>query len=517
MKQTTKKLVMAGLTFEISVMAGLTRHPLLIMGWRVKPAMTGLLGIFLLVPLFGVGSLRRLASYDVAWTLRRTWLLGIFLLIFCSCNDNFDNYSTNPNDVLTFSTDTVAFDTIISTVRTPYKAFMIRNSHKKPLLISSISLETGGNSAFHINVDGRAGQSFESIEIRANDSLYVLVDVTPHLAQSNDPQLLSDKIIFVTNKIQQSIVLQATAQDCEMWTGKHIVSDTTLTNQKPFVIYDSLVVDAGATLHIAEGVKFYMHSNAEIIVHGTLQAHGTLEKPIIVRGDRFDYWIGIPYDRIPGQWGGIRFSENSFDNELERVHIRNGKFGLYFEPSTPNQLKIKLKSIVLTNFKGALLNAANCRIEVENSELSNAKDGLVWLDGGDYSFIHCTLANYYPGNAETGWGSSEQLTVQLTGDNPIHADFYNTIIWGGSKNSEITFDSQDGVTFGNCITHEDPLFLKSNWKDYAYDFHLHLLSPAIHAADPTYSLLVPFDLDGIDRFKDGKPDIGAYEDWVISF
>jgi hypothetical protein len=259
-----------------------------------------------------------------------------------------------------------------------------------------------------------------------------------------------------------------------------------------------------------------MHNNAEIVVHGSLQAYGTLEKPIVIRGDRFDTWIGIPYDRVPGQWGGIRFSSDSYNNELERVQMRNGKFGLDFEASTPEQLKIKLKSVVLTNFKGTLLSAANCRIELENCELSNAKDGLMWLDGGDYTLIHCTLANYYSGNSETGWGSSNQTTVQLVGENPMVARFYNTIIWGGSKNSEVTFDTREGIEFVNCLIHEDPLFLKSKWKEYAYDFHLHLLSPAINAADPAYSLLVPYDLDGIDRFKDGKPDIGAYEDWVIS-
>jgi hypothetical protein len=336
--------------------------------------------------------------------------------------------------------------------------------------------------------------------------------------------------------VQQSIVLQATAQDCEMWTGKYITSDTLLTNQKPFVIYDSLVVDAGVTLRLAEGVRFYMHNNAEIIVHGTLQAHGTQENPVVIRGDRFDNWINIPYDRVPGQWGGIYFSENSFDNELENVRIRNGKYGLAFEKSTPEHLKMKIKNTVLTNFKGALLSAENCRIEVENSELSNAKDGLVLLDGGDYTFIHCTLANYYSGNAETGWGSSNQVTVQLFGTEPMRATFYNTLIYG-SGNSDIGFKEEEGIAFYtffknclipnkgasnddpndpnaqlvDCIIREDPLFLKDEWKDYYYNFRLQQESPAVNAADPAYSLLVPLDLDDNDRFKDEKPDIGAYE------
>jgi hypothetical protein len=370
----------------------------------------------------------------------------------------------------------------------------------------------------------------------------VLVDITPKFAQSDEPRMLSDKIIFVTHQVRQSVVLQAVAQDCEMWTGKRILSDTILTNQKPFVIYDSLVVEAGATLHIAEGVKFYMHGNAEIVVHGTLQANGTAEKPVVIRGDRFDNWINIPYDRVPGQWGGIRFSSDSYDNELENVRIRNGKFGLNFEASTPERLKIKIKNGILTNFKGALLSAVNCRMEVENCELSNAKDGLLWLDGGDYSFVHCTLANYYSGNVEAGWGISNQETVQLLGNYPMRAHFYNTIIWGDGQRSAIAFSPQEAIDFFpffknclipnknasndssddpnaqlvDCIINRDPLFLKDKWKEYVYDFHLHLLSPAINVADPAYSLLVPYDLDGIDRFKDDKPDIGAYEDWVVT-
>jgi len=41
-----------------------------------------------------------------------------------------------------------------------------------------------------------------------------------------------------------------------------------------------------------------------------------------------------------------------------------------------------------------LFSARNCKIEVTNTELTNAGGGVVVLIGGNYCFVHCTLANF---------------------------------------------------------------------------------------------------------------------------
>ncbi|GHT46782.1 hypothetical protein AGMMS49965_24560 [Bacteroidia bacterium] len=419
--------------------------------------------------------------------LRKFHILLLFTAwtaFFAACDDGFDDYSTSPADVLTFSTDTVAFDTIISTIRTPFATFAIRNLSAKTLLISSIALEKGGN--FKINVDGRAGKTFEKIEILAKDSIFVLVEAQASENQSDTPTEIIDRIVFVTNGVTQSVVLQAVAQDAEVHKTLTVTTDSTLSSAKPYLIYDSLVVQAGATLRIPAGTCLYMHANAEIRVQGTLHLLGTEDNPVVIRGDRFDRTVGIPYDRIPGQWGGIYFASGSYDNVMEHARIRNGTYGLIFsepEPTTTRS-KMRMNNTVLTNFKGMLLSATNCRIAFDHCELSNAKDGLLQLNGGEYTLDHCTLANYYfSGRQEYGWGTTDNATVFLH-DN-TQATFDHTIIWGTHylSTSKINVAPEAECDLRECLTDEDPKFRIIMSEDYIkadfiYDFRLQTDSPA---------------------------------------
>ncbi|GAP71226.1 hypothetical protein SAMD00024442_1_43 [Candidatus Symbiothrix dinenymphae] len=423
--------------------------------------------------------------------MNRFWFGLVFLVAaFVGCDDGFEDYSYSPDDLLAFSADTVVFDTIVSAVRTPFGAFMVRNWHDKALLISSISLANGAN--FRINVDGRAvavGGALSNVEILANDSLYVLVVAQPMLNNLDEPREILDHIVFVTNGVTQSVVLQAVAQDAEICTaGMNIATDATLGSAKPYVIYDSLVVQAGATLTIPAGARLYMHDKAEIVVCGTLQLLGTEANPVTIRGDRFDRMVGIPYDRIPGQWGGIWFDSQSYNNVIEHARIRNGSQGLTFANADTILPKLSMRNTILTNFKGMLVSATNCRMEFDRCELSNARDGLLHLNGGKYTVNHCTIANYYfNGRAEYGWGNTKDETVFLR-DN-TQATFENTIIWGANytSTSKISFaENAENLhyLFRNCLTEKDPKFRIIMSEDpakaeFIYDFRLQAGSPAL--------------------------------------
>jgi hypothetical protein len=486
-------------------------------------------------------------------------LFSLFSASFFSCKDDFENYSTSPHDLLMFSVDTLRFDTVLSTVNTPFNTFMVYNRNSKPLLISSIQLKNAGESPFKINVDGQAGNSFSDIEIRANDSLYVLVDIKPDKTGNNQPVIITGHIEFVTNGQSQEVILEAYGQDVVVWKGLTLSSHTVLSNLKPFLIYDSLVIDEGIVVDVKAGTTFYMHKNAEIIVKGALRINGSAEKPVVIRGDRMDAMVGVPYDLIPGQWGGIRFTSTSFDNVFEYARIRNGNFGLKLEPSDPSRSKLKMNNVVLTNFKGILVHSVNCRLSAENCEFSNSKGALLNLIGGNYSFTHCTLANYYASSQEAGWGNSDNETVQLltyyveeetdtTHYSIEQADFYNTIVWGMKNQSSskiqlgISGNAFLNYYFENCVipnkdaTNDDvndpkiiprlvnclidkyPEFLDINpakeGKDeyeFYYDFRLDSISPARNTANPKFARRFPYDINGIDRFLDEGPDIGGYE------
>ena len=488
---------------------------------------------------------------------RPYWPFYLFIILlstnFFACKDDFENYSNNPQDLLSFSTDTLSFDTVLTTVNSPVLFFRVYNKNARPLLISSVQLAEGANSGFKINVDGMAGTLFENVEVLANDSLLVLVDVKPKENGEYTPVLFTDYILFETHNIQQKVVLQAYGQDVYTHRGTIISTDSVLDNRKPYLIYDSLVIDKGARVEIGEGSVFYMHNNAQLIVKGTIKIKGSLEKPVVFRGSRTDYMVTIPYDLIPGQWGGIRFAPESYDNELENVRIRNGKYGMDLEVcEDPSRSKLYMKNVVLTNVSGILLQAVNCHIIAENCEFSNAKDALLYLVGGSHRFTHCTITNCYPYNPELGWIRSDKETIVLTdavlnwdtenGYFPvINATFSNSIIWGYSstirivkskpdtdfpylfKNCLLSNKEKDDTRIVDCLIQPDTLLQKSLFRKTdpidiekntwypSFDFRLQKDSPAKNAANPEIATQIPYDLKGYYRFTDGHPDLGAYE------
>ena len=141
-----------------------------------------------------------------------------------SCID--DDFTTNPSHVLAFSTDTVAFDTVFTTIGTSTRSFRIYNPNKKSLNISSIKLADAEHSGFHINVDGMSGDNFTNVEIRGKDSLYVFVEANIDPANQDNPIFIVDSIVFVTNGIQQDVKLTAYGQDVIIKRGETFTTDT---------------------------------------------------------------------------------------------------------------------------------------------------------------------------------------------------------------------------------------------------------------------------------------------------
>ncbi|MDR1373331.1 MAG: hypothetical protein LBJ17_09515 [Dysgonamonadaceae bacterium] len=481
---------------------------------------------------------------------KHLWTIVVIICCCTACGDDTEKYSHNPAHLLTFSTDTLSFDTLLTAVNSPVKAFRAYNRNSSPLLISSVSLEQGDNSPFKINVDGFAGKNITNTEIRAGDSIYIMVNIFPDDLGQTTPTRIRDNIVFITNGVSQKIVLDGWGQDVFHSREIIISTDSTLSAAKPYLVTDSIYVAEGATLTVTEGTVFYMRNNAQIIVNGTLKTQGTIDHPVTIRGSRTDHLplsTPIPYDLIPNQWGDIRFGSNSFNNELTNTQIRNGNSGLIFDPSTPEQKKIILKNTRITNVSISLIEAVNCNISAENCEFSNSGNVCLNLTGGSYEFTHCTIANYYPSYREAGWKQSDNKTLYLsnhaadantgaTQNIPLlKADFRNTV-FASLKTTGISINyteetispsftsclftdrTDEDKYFTNCLfgVRQDHIFIDSRASDaygenFAFDFSLLDDSPARNAADINTAQTVPFDLNGASRLQDGKPDIGAYE------
>ncbi len=471
-------------------------------------------------------------------------ILSLFLgILFTSCDD--ENFSTDPKYKLEFSTDTLTFDTVFTTLGSATSKILIYNRNKVALNISYIGIENGVNSPFRINVDGAIrNNEFSDIEIRANDSMYVFVEVTIDPNNINSPVFIEDSIVLRTNGVKQAIKLHAFGQDMELLRNKYILNDTTLTAEKPYLIYGYAAIDTAKTLTLNPGCQLYFHNNANLIVYGNLKAEGTAEKPIVMRGDRLDkikFETPFPYNNVAGQWGGIFLLWNEGKHVMKHVNMNSGYVGVYFSNNDRSRLpELEISNSKIHNFLLYGLVVQNGNVTVINSEISNSSSYCVYLNGGKHRFIQSTIANFFNNSSVQPVLRDKKPAVMIMNLNrtaPMETAFYNCII-SGSADNEFTlatrFEEQYKGVFRNCYIQrtkplELPQFTDIRWsekndtvfksirynveKKTYFNFTPDSVSPARGIADPAiiqqYNL--QFDLNGNNRLEDAAPDAGAYE------
>ncbi len=462
---------------------------------------------------------------------------------FVACNNDLD-FTTNPNDALSFSSDTISFDTVFMTIGSSTRRLMVYNHNNKALKISSIKVLNADKSGFHINVDGWGGESeLRDVEVWGKDSMFVYVEVKVDPTKKDNPILISDSIEFITNGTRQIVHLIAYGQDVTIWHGKIIEQDTTLTGKKPFLIYDSLYIAPNITLTLEKGTILYFHDKANVLVKGRIKASGTWEEPVVFRGDRSDNLLtNLPYDLVPGQWGGIHLFPESYNNELDHVYIRNGSYGILADSSDVSIPKIYLKNSILHNVSGHLISGINYQIQAINCQFSNAGGALVKILGGSGNFVQCTMANYM-GLVDRTSPALVLKNYNVFGETlvlyPINeATFQNCIIYGtmASSSGEISLNNEYKDTevpapfnhyFNHCLLgandEDDEDFIATIWNknpdfahipkgsDFTYDFRLTSGSVAIDYGDLNIGYQYPYDITGTSRVSDGGPDLGCYE------
>ena len=405
----------------------------------------------------------------------------ITMILMTGCND-LDDYSVSPNHQLSFSTDTLSFDTVFTTVGSTTGYFMIYNKNEEALKIDRIMLASGGQSGFRINIDGRKGDTFNQIPIWKKDSLYVAVEVTIDPNNENTPFVIYDSVVFITNGRTQSVLLEAYGQNAHILKGGTTFStNTTLVADKPYLVYDSVMIPEGVTVEIDKGVSFYMHNNTKWLIDGTIKANGTQDAPITFRADRLsNFSTTLSYDNVSAQWDGLYFGASSFDNELNYTLIRNGISGLVFKESTPDRKKIDIRNSQIKNMDGNILWAVNCYIEAVNTEFSNASDSLIMLAGGKYQFTHCTMANYMP-PAMISNSATRYTPCLILADNikyakanneketrtfPLQQAYFDNCIIDGSLSADTTRKYKGEITFST-----DSVNMSGNDGQFNYRFN----------------------------------------------
>lgn len=446
-----------------------------------------------------------------------------------------DGFSASPSDQPVFSVDTLDLGVVFTDEPTPTSRFVVHNPHSKSLLISDIRLSGVAADCYRLNVDGLSGDSFSGVEIRAKDSIFVLVEATLPEA----PALTADyeaSIDFTTNGVTRSVPVVAHGQNVRRLRGKVIFRSTRFTAERPYQIYDSLVVAPGAILTLDAGTQLCFHDKAMLIVRGTLISNGTPEQPVSMAGDRTGNVVGdISFDIMSRQWIGAFFTHTSLNNVLRNTIIRNTNQGVMIDGATnidyTQSPQLTLINCRLRNSGDLVLECYHSNICAVGCEFAEGSSGLVYMQGGDYTFNHCTFANYYlftaiggpavqfahlSSDPDTGLDDGSELPY-------LSADFSNSIIYGlGSdlSHGDLTGTSvffhrcllksagTDDENFLECLWNEDPLYYTIR-EDYVFDYRLKPESPAIATADP--ALILPSAVvDGYGLSRGSTPDIGAY-------
>lgn len=387
---------------------------------------------------------------------------------------------------LEFSTDTLTFDTVFTTVGTTTRIVTIYNRSSDNLKLSTVTLSGGVASHFRMNVDGDTSLVARDIEIEAGDSIFIFVQANINPTDATMPFVVEDAIVFSNG---QRVVLTAwgrnaiyhrilpsdstwfTVIDCENWN-----------HTLPHVFIDPAAVLDGHTLTLRNGDELYFYDDAMLIIDSNahLRVQGTEDAPVLFTSMRHDGW----YDYLPGQWQTIWFYNYSIGNVIDHAVIENGTCGLRCYSGS----QLTVSNTVIRNMSDCGIVGQAATITGRNLLVYDCLADVTVLRGGSYDFRNCTFANYWSYSARQIEGivlsNNEIRGEEVLGGDLLKADFRDCIIWG-TYQKEFLLSELEGFTMNyNLNLHsivkggewsEDPLFTDPREDDYT----LQEESPAI--------------------------------------
>ena len=501
----------------------------------------------------------------------------ILLLTWSSCRKDFDFEPSQ--GALEFSRDTVYLDTVFTNIGSSTYNLRVYNRSDRDISIPTVRLARGNGSNYRLNVDGMAGKEFENVELLANDSLFIFVETTIDINQQvGNPNefLYTDAIEFDAGERLQKVELVTLVKDAtfifpnrDASTGiietlifdsdgdgepdetnleGRFLSDDELnfTNEKPYVIYGYAAVSEGKTLRVNAGTRVHFHANSGLLItrEASLQVDGSLstdldalENEVIFEGDRLE----PDFNEVPGQWGTIYLLNGSKDININYATIKNATIGILSEGNDSSENpKLRISNTQIYNSSNFGILGVGTSISAENLVINSAgQSAFAGTFGGNYSFTHSTLTNYWdnsfrqlPAVVVNNFFEDEEGAV-FTND-LTEANFNNCIIYGNSS-TEIAVSGEDDALlnykFSNCLiqyrpnnnaleltdlTHfegnvfnEDP--------EFKLPFENNMMigdnSAAKGIGNSIFSSEVPFDILGTSRSS--SFDAGAYQSVVF--
>ncbi len=462
--------------------------------------------------------------------MRYLYTLGLLVIVvlWSSCRNDFDTLPSTGN--LEFSKDTVYLDTIFSNIGSSTYTLKVYNRSDEDISIPTVRLNQGENSSYRLNVNGRAGKTFNNVEILANDSIFVFIENTFDI--NNQPGnlefLYTDALEFDSGNNQQDVTLVTLVKDAVFLYPQRFEDGTietlllgideedneiriegffldeqhlNFTNEKPYVIYGYAAIPATKTLTIDAGARIHFHENSGIIAYNqaTIKANGLpstdpelLENEIIFQSDRLE----PAFEDIPGQWGTLWLTAGSTAHEFSNTTIKNATVGILMDSNdgTSNPT-LSLKNTQIYNSANVGLLATTAHVDGENVVITNSGQTSLYCSlGGTYNFRHSTFTNYWNRGFRNFPAVIIDNSLQVSETEVLIADlneasFSNCIIYG-SEPREFFLNKVEGAAFNfnfknSLLRFEDP---QGQFADNPlFDFSdTQLYSNAVFNEDPVF-------------------------------
>ena len=216
----------------------------------------------------------------------------------------------------------------------------------------------------------------------------------------------------------------------------------------------------------------------------------------LFRGDRLDHMFDyLPYDRISGQWCGIRLLKSSLGNMFTNCEIRNTQDAILADSTN-----LQMVNCIIHNCEGYGIEGRNSDILLDYCQISNCLSDCLLADGGIVSVNHTTLAQFYPFSANRGAAlrfSTGNRGVQFVGQRILVTGYEADVVFGEQNDTTLVYDFHfedcllrtdsvsDAERFKNIIweTPKDSVEGKKHFRTFDennlyYDFTIDSISPA---------------------------------------
>lgn len=473
-------------------------------------------------------------------------LVITIMLAIASCADD-DTFSSSTSNQFSFSTDTLRMDTVFSNVGSSTYKFWVYNHSNDGIRLTQVRLLHGNQTGLRVNVDGSyldnsLGSAISNLEVRKGDSLQVFVELTATENNQDTPQLISDDLVFqMESGAVQKVNIRGYAWDAQLIDSLIVGNDMVLDSSKPYVIHNRIEVDSGKVLSINYPAKLYFHDSAGIDVYGTLRINADTDSPegdVVLRGDRLDHMFSyLPYDRVSGQWRGIHLMSSSSQNILNCADVHSSTYGILCDSAAyhSNLFRLLVNRSTIHNCKGTGIEAYCSNIQIQNSQISNTLGDCIAIYGGSLFMNYCTVAQFYPLNADRGAAFRyANYSGTILYPNIEGFAIYNSILTGYDEDVVMVSGKNKTDTIPMYVNHSlmrtpkvdnESNFIQVIWEtkdslirgdahfqtvdinNMIYDFHLKEESPAHKAAGDQHSITV--DRLGIARTD--STDMGCFQ------